>query len=184
MRLERRWQVSGYIENAKLKADSRGPYWVDISENDIVVTTPKLESEKSAEEAQRCIQAGGGFYFRRFIRKPKRLGPGSKIFYVEEGFIRGFGLVCALNYDSQMISDVTLREWGEGYYALMPAHTWRWIEPIRCKAFQGFRYMENLFASAALQIQRVKVIGGWLDPKPELKNENSKRSKDAQAGLC
>lgn len=40
---------------------------------DIIVTTPKSESEKSRLEAEKCINEGGGFYFRKLHSKPKDL---------------------------------------------------------------------------------------------------------------
>ena len=146
-----------------MKENNKKFYWVEISENDIVVTTPKSEMENAAEEAQRCIQCGGGFYFRRFVRKAKRLEALSKIFYVEDGYIRGFGTVTAINYHHGMRCQTTNQKWDEGYYALMPAQTWRWVEPIRCKGFQGFKYFKKLFP----EIKKVKIVGGWKDPKPE-----------------
>jgi hypothetical protein len=38
------------------------------------------------------------------------------------------------------------------------AKSWKWIRPSAMQGFQGFRYADFEF----------EVIGGWLDPKPEL----------------
>jgi len=48
---------------------------------DIIVTTPKSESEVAAKESQDCINNGGGSYFRVFRRLPKNLEIDSRIFY-------------------------------------------------------------------------------------------------------
>lgn len=133
----------------------------------IVVTTPKSQMENAAEEAQRCIQCGGGFYHRYFGKKPKGLKERSRMFYVEDGYVRGFGTIFAMVDSGPLRCEITGKEWGAGWYALMPAQTWRWIEPIKCKGFQGFRYFSKLFP----EIKEVKVVGGWKDPKPEVQSE-------------
>lgn len=123
---------------------------------DIIVTTPKNKIRVAEEEARQCIEAGGGFYFRTFRSRPKRLAVGSRIFYVEDGFIRGFGVVSEIVYGT-MICDTTGHDWSEGYHAVMPANSWKWIKPIPMKGFQGWRYFDN---------PRTRVVGGWRDPKP------------------
>jgi hypothetical protein len=61
---------------------------------DIVVTTPRSEMANAAREAQICIERGGGFYFRQIRNLPRGLVVGSKVFYVEDGFVRGFAVAC------------------------------------------------------------------------------------------
>ena len=122
----------------------------------LIVTTPKSEMENSAKEAQACINSGGGCYFRKFIRKPKELESGSKIYYVEDGYIRGFGVVASVE-QNQKRCDVTGRDWGEAYFAIIPACTWTWIKPVSMNGFQGYRYFDD---------SDIEVAGGWLDPKP------------------
>ena len=61
---------------------------------DIIVTTPKSEMDNAAKEAADCIRSGGGYYFRRLPTLPKEFGLGSKVFYVENGYIRGYAIVC------------------------------------------------------------------------------------------
>jgi hypothetical protein len=128
---------------------------------DIIVTTPKSESENSAQEAHRCIKNGGGFYFRRFNHMPKNLSVGSKIFYVEDGYIRGYGVVSIISELNNFQCDVTGRKWKPGTYAVMPANSWKWIKPIPQKGFQGYRYFNGA---------EVEVVGGWLDKKPEIED--------------
>lgn len=125
---------------------------------DIIVTTPKNKMGLAAEEARQCIEGGGGFYFRTFRNRPTRLQIGSRIFYVEDGFVRGFGVVSEV-FEGTMTCGTSGEDWGEGYHAIMQADSWKWIKPIPMKGFQGWRYF---------QTKGIKVIGGWLDPKPSI----------------
>jgi hypothetical protein len=43
----------------------------------------------------------------------------------------------------------------------MDATTWKWIEPIPMNGFRGWRYCK-------LGWEDIKVIGDWLDDKPEI----------------
>jgi hypothetical protein len=62
----------------------------------------------------------------------------------------------------------TVKEGDRVYYSVqgllsriyMGATTWTWIKPIPWKAPRSFQY-----APADLR-DKVEVIGGWLDPKP------------------
>lgn len=132
---------------------------------DIIVTTPKDKMELAAQEANECIRAGGGCYFRTFRVRPRELAHGSRVFYVEDGFIRGFATVSEIQNGS-MICGTSGYDWGEGYHAFMDAKSWKWIKPIPMKGFQGWRYFDG---------SKVKVVGGWLEDKPrENYNERSK----------
>ena len=125
---------------------------------DIVVTTPKNKMGIAAEEARQCIEAGSGFYFRTFRNKPRQLGVRSRIFYVEDGYVRGFGVVSEI-VDGNMTCGTTGHDWGYGYHAIMEADSWKWIRPISMKGFQGWRYFDA---------PRIQIVGGWLDPKPSI----------------
>jgi len=124
--------------------------------SDIVVTTPKNKMRIAEEEARQCIQARGGFYFRTFRNCPKKLAVGSRIFYVEDGFVRGFGVVSEVVH-GRMTCGTTGQDWGLGHHAVMPADSWKWIRPVSMKGFQGWRYFSH---------SRIQVVGSWLDPKP------------------
>lgn len=113
----------------------------------------------AAEEARQCTEAGGGTYFRFFRIKFKRLQTGSRIFYIEDGHIRGFAFVTGIIHSKQLRCDVTGKRWGEGWYAIMPADSWKWIKPIARKGFMGHQAMIQI-------AKKVQVIGGWLDEKP------------------
>jgi hypothetical protein len=123
----------------------------------IVVTTPKSEIENSAKEAKKCIEDGGGYYFRSLPTAPKGIEIGSsRIYFVEDGFIRGFGIIIGVTDQDSNVCDVTKREWKGRCFVWMPASSWKWIKPLPCKGFQGWRYFDD----------DVEVVGGWLDPKP------------------
>lgn len=126
---------------------------------DIVVTTPKSKMAIAEEEAMRCIEAGGGFYFRTFRNSPCHLKIGSHIFYVENGFVRGFGTVSEIR-NGNIQCGTTGHDWGEGTHAIMPADSWKWIKPILMKGFQGWRYYDS---------KGIRIVGSWLDPKPRVR---------------
>lgn len=125
----------------------------------IIVTTPKSEMDNSAKEAEKCIEEGGGYYFRSLSSLPKDMVIGeSRIYFVEDGFIRGFGIVIGFTDGDSKVCDTTNREWKGKCFAWTPASSWQWIKPIPCKGFQGWRYFN----------EDVEVVGGWKDAKPKI----------------
>ena len=128
--------------------------------HDILVTTPKSQIEHAAREAKHCMMRGGGYYFRRFAKLPKLLKERiSKVFYVEDGYIRGYGTVTDIQWRESMTDSITDEAWPPGYYIAIPADSWKWIRPIPYKGFQGFRYIPDL---------EYEIVGDWLDPMPEV----------------
>ncbi len=130
---------------------------------DIIVTTPKSEMTNAAMEAASCLKDKGGYYFRRFYR-PFPIKPGARVYFVEDGFIRGFGIVYRMHdlMDGKVCS-TTGKKHLPGYYIFMRADSWKWIKPIPMKGFQGYRY------ATKYTVPDPKVIGGWKDPKPKIK---------------
>jgi hypothetical protein len=130
---------------------------------DIIVTTPKREMANSALEAEELKKAGGGRYFRVLHSLPKKIGDGSRIFYVEDGYIRGFCPICEIadSEGSFEICEVTDRIWHGKVFIYMYAKEWKWIKPIRMKGFQAWRYFEAP--------DDMGIIGDWMDPKPDTK---------------
>ncbi len=133
---------------------------------DIVVSTPKTRMKEAVEEAERAIALDGverTYYFRNLGKHGgANLGKGSRVYYVEDGYVRGFGVVEDdedVLYRDYEECDATGREYGAGWYAYIPADSWQWIRPIPHKGFQGWRY-------APAEWREVEIIGGWLDPKP------------------
>lgn len=128
---------------------------------DIIVTTPKSEMLNAQQEAKDCIKAGGGVYFRRLSSRPIKLEIGDRVFYVEDGYVRGFAEVSEIElFHSGAICETTHQTYPPGWYVMMDAVTWKWIEPIKMKGFQGYRYCN---------FPKIEIVGGWLDPKPKTK---------------
>lgn len=127
---------------------------------DIIVTTPKDRRGEAAAEARDCLQAGGGTYFRRFsLWTPPPIEPGEKLFYVEDGYVRGFGIVSRVSEKDGATCETTGRDYASGVYVEYPAHSWLWIRPIPMKGFQGWRY-------ARFQPGEVVIVGTWEDSMP------------------
>ena len=133
--------------------------------SDIILTTPKRLMEQAAEEARWCREMieGGGFayYFRSFRNRPKELGIGSRIYYIEDGFIRGFGTTESVA-EGDMFCEVSQKSWGDGYHAIMPAQNWKWIDPIVRKGSQGWSYFRT-------PRSEITIVGDWLTSKPVVK---------------
>lgn len=127
---------------------------------DIIVTTPKRQMAIAAHEAEQA-KKHGGYYFRRLSSRPKNIQRNSRVFYVEDGYIRGFGIACRIDTLSEgEHCDATGRAWAPGVYVYMKADSWVWIDPIPMKGFQGFRHAGGI---------KFEVVGNWLDIKPEVK---------------
>lgn len=141
---------------------------------DIIVTTPKSQMLIAKQEAENCIADGGGEYFRRFPshRAPK-INIGERVFYVEDGYIRGYAYASRVFQAPRYIQcDTTGRWWGPGFYVIMPADSWRWIRPIPMRGFQGYRYVCKAERPGGKKMlinstpYRIVEVGGWRDPRP------------------
>jgi hypothetical protein len=126
---------------------------------DIIVTTPKSASADAAQEAENVKKSGGGSYYRRLGTLPKDLQSGDKVFYVEDGFVRGYAVVHSVLKDTAFTCSTTNKTWPRGNYVVMPAVSWKWINPIEMRGFQSWRY-------AKFKPGDITVVGNWLDPKP------------------
>ncbi len=148
---------------------------------DIIVTTPKSQMEAAAQEARDCIAAGGGEYFRRFPRwHAPNVQPGERVYYVEDGYVRGFAVVTRVK-DRKWPQEcaTTGYVWPPGLYVYMAAQSWQWINPIPMQGFQGFRYAFQALAfdgkncgpaiGSGGKLHRIYSVGGWRDPKPEVR---------------
>lgn len=132
---------------------------------DIIVTTPKTQTDNAAREAADAKEHGGDTrYFRRFpLSVYLSLCPGDRVYYVEDGYLRGFAVVCESGEEEEpRFCDTTGQEYAPGYYVRMRADSWQWIEPIPMTGFQGYRFAHK----AGMSREAVKIVGGWLDPKP------------------
>lgn len=138
---------------------------------DVIVTTPKKQSENAAKEAADMIAHGGGYYFRRFgyvdngrmKGYPRDLRVGNRVWYTEGGYVRGYAIVDTIIDTAEGMRCSTTGTWfPPGYYVLMRADSWVWVKPVKFKGFQGWRYL--------LQGISPKPIGTWLDPKPAIED--------------
>ena len=159
---ERAYKNGSTVPHRGRRATTCAPWWLQMTPlptnaSDILVTTPRTAAKIAAAEAADCITGGGGFYFRTFRRRPTRLAQGSRIYYVEDGFTRGYGVVYKV-FEGSMRCGTTGKDWGEGFHAVMPANSWTWIIPIPHPGFQGWRYFDGKGAVD---------YGGWLLPKPQ-----------------
>jgi hypothetical protein len=127
---------------------------------DIIVTTPKSLSEDAKHEADMVLKKGGGVYFRVLKRKPKKLNRGDRVFYVEDGFVRGFCKVFDVRQVEEQVCSTTKRVFSGGWCLFMDATTWSWIRPIPMKGFQGYRYSQ-------IPEEEINIIGTWKDKKPK-----------------
>jgi hypothetical protein len=108
---------------------------------DILVTTPKSEIEHSINEAK-MVEDDGGYYFRTYRFKPK-VNIGDKMFFTEDGKIRGYGIIFEVSSTSGETCETTGREWKGSW--VVKYNDWHWLKtPIPFKGFQGIRYVDNL----------------------------------------
>jgi len=115
---------------------------------------------QEAEDCKKAVSCGDkASYFRTLSRTPKDFGRGSRVFYVEDGYIRGFAVVEKVRYGG-IQCETTNRWWTGSCYAVMPAQTWTWIKPIPMKGFQGWRYFKAP--------EDMQIVGGWWDQKPSV----------------
>jgi hypothetical protein len=113
---------------------------------DIIVTTPKSEMENAKREAE-FVERECGSFFRALPQHPKRLGTGDRIYFVEDGFIRGHGTVFSILFRAGDLPvgercQATGRKW-KGK-CIVHYNRWKWLKnPVPMKGFQGFRYMDS-----------------------------------------
>ena len=133
--------------------------------NHIIVTTPKSEMVNAAKEAafaKKDKNPNCARYFRRFpLGKAPKIEHGSYVFYVEDGYVRGFCMVSGLkDIKHDITCRATEKRYKPGTYVMMLAATWYWIKPIPMKGFKGYRYAAPDF--------KYEIVGDWKDPRPEV----------------
>lgn len=145
---------------------------------DVAVTTPKGEMETAAKEARWAIrhESANPQYFRVFKNRPVGLRPGSRVYYVEDGYIRGYAVVTSVtDTKTSPRCDATGRAWPPGWVVEMSASSWRWVKPRAYPGFQGHRKFplppprkaQMGWTNEINQTDLVEV-GGWKDPKPSV----------------
>lgn len=108
---------------------------------DILVTTPKGEV-KTAKIEGKWVEREGGYWFRVFNFRPK-VNAGDRIYFVENGAIRGHGRIFEVARSDGERCEVTGRLWRGDW--VVKYDSWKWLEtPIPFKGFQGIRYIDRL----------------------------------------
>lgn len=138
--------------------------------SDIVVTTPKNQMKNAAQEAQDCLDAGGGWYFRRLYSHRSNWVPslrkGERVWYVEDGYLRGYCKVDHLKMVTKPIQcDTTGIVYQPGFYVIMRADSWKWVHPVPYRGFQGWRYF-NPFTHLGEPLSGQWEVGDWKSPRP------------------
>uniref|UniRef100_A0A6M3KZ09 Uncharacterized protein n=1 Tax=viral metagenome TaxID=1070528 RepID=A0A6M3KZ09_9ZZZZ len=107
---------------------------------DIIVTTPKSAHKLAAEEAKFVEQNPDAYWFRTFRGRPN-VQIGDKVYYVDNGQIRGYGIVFDIDFGELMCESA-----GRFYNGIhLKQRKWVWLKkPIPFKGFQGFRYVNRL----------------------------------------
>ena len=126
---------------------------------DVIVTTPKSRMAEAAREAEEVRAAGGGCYYRDY-RAPRipNVEVFDQVYYVEDGYVRGYCLITKIDsvgYGRRRAITV-----------YMDARTWTWIKPVQVT----YSPRSWIYADAnGLSREDVEIVGGWLEPKPEVK---------------
>lgn len=108
---------------------------------DMLVTTPQSEIDTSRKEGE-VVEQEGGYWFRTFRFKPK-VEIGEKIFFVEAGLIKGYGVVFEISSTEGEECEVTDRIWKGDW--VVKYNNWHWLKvPVPFKGFQGIRYIDRL----------------------------------------
>jgi len=108
---------------------------------DILVTTPKSEIDTSRKEGE-IVEAEGGYWFRTFKFRPK-VKKGDKIYFVEAGLIKGYGIIFEVSQTKGEECEVTGRTWKGNW--VVKYNNWHWLKyTIPFKGFQGIRYVDRL----------------------------------------
>lgn len=109
----------------------------------ILITTPKHEINTSRKEGE-TVEQEGGYWFRTFKFRPK-VEIGDKIFFTENGLIKGYGIIFDVSQADEEGEqcEVTGRTWKGNW--IVKYHNWHWLpSPIHFKGFQGIRYIDRL----------------------------------------
>lgn len=108
---------------------------------DILVTTPKGEISTSKKEGE-IVEQEGGYWFRVFRFRPM-VEVGDRIFFVEKGLIKGYGIIFEVCKTKGEKCGVTGRVW-KGKWVVR-YYKWQWLKsPIPFRGFQGIRYLDRL----------------------------------------
>ena len=99
--------------------------------NIIIYTTADKLLHKQGKLPDDEDWSESGFYYWRLNKTPKRISHSGRIYFAVKGYIRGYFLIrdvddsdgCDIEFDSE---------------------SWKDIEPIKTKSFQGFKYSDKV----------------------------------------
>ena len=97
----------------------------------IIYTTLENLLHKQDKLEDDCDKSDNKKYFWEFYRFPKKVKEGDKIYFATKGFIRGYFIIWNIGWDG----DDTLT---------FDSSSWKDIEPIPTKSFQGFKYADKV----------------------------------------
>jgi len=107
---------------------------------DILVTTPKSAHQLASEEAKFVEENPDAYWFRTLRGKPN-VQIGDKVYYIDNGEIRGYGIVFDIE-SGEMECEATGRLYNGTH---LKQRKWVWLKkPIPFKGFQGFRYVNRI----------------------------------------
>ena len=109
----------------------------------IIVTIPKTrlkDVQKEEEDVKRWSEEGkAAYYFWSLARRPKNLQKGDRCYFVWDGAMREYHIVCGFAQD--MTCETTGRYYPGFSIILRPEiHE---IEPVPMKSFRGFKYYKE-----------------------------------------
>lgn len=117
---------------------------------DILVTTPKSEIQTAKEEAQAVAQDPEAFWFRTLRGRPN-VQVGDRVYYVENGLIRGYGIVFNIE-TGDMWDDAHECAWNGTH---LKQRKWVWLlKAVQYKGFQGFRYVRDDLKKLLLEAEQ------------------------------
>ena len=108
----------------------------------IIYTTPEKLLHKQDKLENDPDKGDSGIYYWQFSRFPRKLENNARVYFATKGFIRGYFEILDMNtgeimgsQDPMGIPDCSI-SW--------LANTWKDIEPIPTKCFQGFKYSDKV----------------------------------------
>ena len=107
---------------------------------DILVTTPKSAHRLAVREAK-WVESHSGAYWFRTINGTPNVQIGDKVYYVDQGEIRGYGIVFDI-----VFGEIKCHSTGKVYTGThLKQRKWVCLEkPIPFRGFQGFRYINRI----------------------------------------
>jgi len=107
---------------------------------DIVVTTPKSAHKLAADEAKFVEENPDAYWFRTLRGKPN-VQIGDRVYYIDNGTIRGYGIVFDIEF-----GETECEATGKIYRGThLKQREWWWLKhPIPFRGFQGFRYVDRI----------------------------------------